>query len=71
MADKRKLRVNDLVRIVLADGTTDKETLYSLTWLGEGPYKKRCCIRRAGDPLAGDREWDTSLLQLDSRAVSI
>lgn len=63
MASKRKLRVNDLVRIVMADGSTDTEVLYILTWLGEGPYKSRCCIRVAGNALAGDQEWHTSMLR--------
>lgn len=59
---KPTLRVNDLVRVIDTNGEPC-DTLYMLTWLGEGPYRTRCCIREAGNPLAGDREFDTSLLQ--------
>lgn len=64
MKAKRKLRVNDLVRVVDTEGKLS-DTLYTLSWLGEGPYRTRCCIREAGNPLAGDREFDTSLLRRD------
>lgn len=62
MKAKAKLRVNDLCRVVQSGGGLGP-TLYTVTWLGEGPYKTRCCIREAGNPLAGDQEFDTSLLQ--------
>ena len=61
MKAKAKFRVNDLVRVVDTEGQPGDQ-LYLLSWLGEGPYRHRCCIREAGNPLAGDREFDTSLL---------
>lgn len=59
---KTKLRQGDLVRIVQADGELGP-TVYLLDWLGEGPYRFRCCIREAGNPLAGSQEFDTSMLR--------
>lgn len=62
MKAKAKLRVNDFVRVVQSTGSLGP-TLYLLTWVGEGPYSQRCCIREAGNPLAGDQEFDLSMLQ--------
>lgn len=62
MATKAKLRVDDLVRVICADGSLGP-TLFMVTWVGEGPYRHRCCIREAGKPLAGDQESDLSLLR--------
>jgi hypothetical protein len=64
MKAKTKLRVNDLVRVIRADGSVDT-TNYLLVWIGERGY---CTIRVAGNPLAGSREFDLSLLQKVQRA---
>lgn len=39
-------------------------TLFVVTWIGEadGPYANSCCIREAGRALAGDQQFDLSLL---------
>jgi hypothetical protein len=63
MANKAKLRANDLVRVKQADGQPGP-TLYLIDWMGERGY---CTIREAGNPLAGGREFDTSLLVKESR----
>jgi hypothetical protein len=64
MKAKAKLRVNDLVRIITDDGAPGP-TLYLLEWIGERGY---CVIREAGNPLAGGKEFDLSLLQKEARA---
>jgi hypothetical protein len=56
---KTKLRVNDLAKVVLADGGLG-DTLWLVDWIGERGY---CTIREAGNPLAGSKEFDISLLQ--------
>lgn len=58
---KAKLRVDDLVRIIQADGNLGP-TLWIVGWIGD-PGRGHCTIREAGNPLAGDREFDLSLLQ--------
>lgn len=64
MKAKAKLRVNDLARIIQADGDLGP-TLWLVDWIGERGY---CTIREAGNPLAGSKEFDTSLLSRVQRA---
>ena len=59
MKAKAKLRVNDLARVIQADGELGP-TLWLVDWIGERGY---CTIREAGNPLSGSREFDLSLLQ--------
>lgn len=55
----KKLKVNDLVRVVQSQGGLGP-TLYLLEWIGE---RGACVIREAGNPLAGGQEFDLSLLR--------
>lgn len=59
MKAKARLRVGDLVRVIQATGALGP-TLFIMDWIGERGY---CCIREAGNPLAGAQEFDTSMLQ--------
>jgi hypothetical protein len=59
MTKKANLHVDDLVRVIQDDGALGP-TLYMIEWMGERGY---CVIREAGNPLAGGKEFDTSLLQ--------
>jgi hypothetical protein len=63
MKAKRKLRVDDLVRVIQSGGSLGP-TLYQVEFIGERGY---CVIREAGKPLAGGQEFDTSLLQMVPR----
>jgi len=59
MKAKAKLRVNDFARVIQADGELGP-TLWLVEWIGERGY---CVIREAGNPRAGGRDFDVSLLQ--------
>lgn len=61
---RSKLRANDLARTIMADGRLG-DTLWLVEFVGE---RGHCAIREAGNPLAGCREFDTSLLQRVERA---
>lgn len=59
MTKKSKISVNDLVKVVCADGSLG-DTSFIVDWIGERGY---CCIREAGNPLAGAKEFDISMLK--------
>lgn len=59
-----KPRVNDLAKVIRADGTLG-DTTYLVDWIGQRGY---CTIREAGNPLAGSKEFDLSLLHKIARA---
>lgn len=69
MKAKAQLRVNDLARVIQADGEIGP-TLWLVDWIGDCK-RGHCTIREAGNPLAGSKEFDLSLLQRAPMTIQV